>query len=223
MLDLPTGSHAQPSAGDVRTPVTHSVRIVVVPKAGDVSEARDHQHGLSDQDLAIAEKFLTETPAASSSEASASSARPMLFDVLRPTDIVVMKGEPGSLRAAGPTRRMFSHDDRHRDTVLRHGPKRYDRIPRDQPFEIVTVEKAAEATAAGSSVAQTRRAAREACGRRVVSDASGRARSVRVDVERPLRAPTTSNTSSFKIQGRPLTRHRVGIRPGGLSGQAAPG
>jgi hypothetical protein len=74
---------------------------------------------------------------------SVSGQRKTLFNELKPTDIVVMRGEPASLRGKGPARRLFTHDGGHRDTVLRVWTGS-DTIEYhcDQPFTIVKVEKA---------------------------------------------------------------------------------
>ena len=137
-------------------PVPHVVRIVVVPNmvvsSSRKSHGPGHSHGLTDEELKLGEEVLkgmdAEKPTNRTSEPSKS-----MFEVLKPTDIVVVGPEPASVRvvdkdgnplpldengqpvprdasgqrAAGsttaapepPKRRLFGHDDRHMDTVLR--------------------------------------------------------------------------------------------------------
>ena len=81
---------------------------------------------------------------------------PSLFDVLKPTDIVVVGREPASVRTIDgsgsgvgsadqpwTTRQLLAHDHHHTDTVLRVWTES-DTIEYqcDVPFEIVQVQKA---------------------------------------------------------------------------------
>jgi hypothetical protein len=153
-----------PGGGKLQ-PVHHIVRIVVVRPASDSIAAPEshgpgHSHGLTDGELAASEKILKETPAPPGRELANT-----MFDALTSTDIVVVGREAASVRTvdnsgkpvsadatrqAGlaasepkPTRRLFGHDDRHRDTVLRVWTES-DTIEYqcDEEFEIVLVERA---------------------------------------------------------------------------------
>jgi hypothetical protein len=151
--------------GGKLSPVKHTVRIVVVrPAAGgsaaSESHGASHSHGLTKGELAEGEKILQETPAPPGRELANT-----MFDVLEPTDIVVVGREAASVRTvdssgkpvsanatrqesqtapeAKPTRRLFGHDDRHKDTVLRvwTGSDTIE-YQCDEEFEIVKVERA---------------------------------------------------------------------------------
>jgi hypothetical protein len=66
-----------------------------------------------------------------------------MFEVLKPTDIVVVGREPASVREVKKTRWLSAHDDHNRDTVLRVWTES-DTIEYhcDEEFEIVQVERA---------------------------------------------------------------------------------
>jgi hypothetical protein len=118
-------------------PVKHIVRIVVVRPAGDAPAALQvagpgHSHELTDRALKAAEAALKAMNAPPSSSGTSGPANALstvgqpqktMFDVLKPTDIVVIGREPASLRTVDnsgtATRRLFAHDDGHRDTVLK--------------------------------------------------------------------------------------------------------
>jgi len=107
------------------TPVTHRVRIVVVPNVKSAPPGEHHE--LTEEELAIGEAHLRKTPAPWSGQTPPQKGpQKTMFDDLKPTDIVVIRGEPASVRVVAskglgepPTRRLFAHDDRHQDTVLR--------------------------------------------------------------------------------------------------------
>jgi len=108
-----------------------------------------HGHGLTAQELGLAEALLKDMPAPPLPTGKAGS-QPGMFEALHPTDIVVVGSEPASvrvldkkgqpvpldefaqpvppatgspgappLRSDSPTRRLFAHDHGHKDTVLR--------------------------------------------------------------------------------------------------------
>ena len=153
-------------------PVKHRVRIVVLPTPRGASGAHegngsDHSHSLTDDQLSAAERALkTMAPPPITSPAGVAPGSPKpnsMFEALNPTDIVVVGRETASVRtvdssgkpvsadattqahqtAPEPTRRLFAHDDRHRDTVLRVWTES-DTIEYecDEEFEIVKVERA---------------------------------------------------------------------------------
>jgi hypothetical protein len=143
----PDGTHA---------PFKHIVKIVVVPASGP----HDESHDLTVDELEASEAFLkaTDAPAAWNvttgppQSSNAPSEKPKMFDVLEPTDIVVVGREPASVRTidisdnpAEPklTKKLFPHDDCNRDTVLRVWTES-DRIEYqcEREFEIVKVERA---------------------------------------------------------------------------------
>ena len=138
-------------------PFSHVVRIVVVPKKAVSSSRERHgprQHeGLTDQELITAKKALKKIDAGEPTNRS-SKASGSMFDVLTPTDIVVIGREAASVRvldkdgkpvprdesgrrasgstaaARGSTRRVSAHDDRHKDTGTRSLDElRHRRIP----------------------------------------------------------------------------------------------
>jgi hypothetical protein len=165
-------SRERPGGGKLYS-VHHIVRIVVVrPAAGSTpaaaSDGPGRSHGLTQSDLKAGEALLKNMGAPSSNGTSGPpqpskgpSTQPKnMFEALEPTDIVVVANEPASVRTidssgepvtsprpAGqpePTRRrLFAHDDRHRDTVLRVWTES-DTIEYqcDEKFEIVGMERA---------------------------------------------------------------------------------
>jgi hypothetical protein len=156
---------------DRRKPVHHVVRIVVARNVA-VSSSREshgpgHSHGLTDQELKMGEEVLkgmdTREPTNRTSEPSKS-----MLDLLKPTDIVVIGREAASVRVLDkdgkpvpldengqrasastaaapnpPTRRLFGHDARHKDTVLRVWTES-DTVEYqcDRPFTIEEVKRA---------------------------------------------------------------------------------
>jgi hypothetical protein len=159
--DRETDTRKLPGDGK-RKPVQHIVRIVVVHLPAGVRAAIQgdgpvQSEGLTNDVLKAGEDVLKgmDAPASSnvlsgSSQSNVTSTKPKKeFDVLKPTDIVVIGREPASLRTidssgkpvpndpvsgsggapssrpadqpseAEPTRRLENHDDRNRDTVLR--------------------------------------------------------------------------------------------------------
>ena len=151
-------------------PVRHPVRIVVVsPAAGSTRavhrEGPGQSHGLTEGELKKGEQALKGVDPAGV-PITTSGKHVTMFDVLTPTDIVVVGSEPASVRvldkngkpvaprtadaphsAAHPgeplTRHLCAHDDRHRDTVLRVWTES-DTIEYycDEEFEIVQIERA---------------------------------------------------------------------------------
>jgi hypothetical protein len=119
-----------------RNPCNHIVRIVVVPANG----SHDQDDDLTPKELEASEAFLQATG---------------MLDVLKPTDIVVIRAKPASVRPttspspgtqpseAKPKKKVVDHDDHHRDTVLRVWTES-DTIEYqcDREFEIVKVERA---------------------------------------------------------------------------------
>jgi hypothetical protein len=177
----------KPGAGGLN-PVTHVVRIVVVPRAhgsrsASQRDGQDQSHGLPDGELTAATDKLTRmdpppspdgTSARLESSAAAFPKPKNMFEALKSTDIVAIGPEAASVRVVyengeavpldesrqpvprstadtrssavrsdSPTRRLFRHDDRNRDTVLRVWTES-DTIEYqcDQEFEIVKVERA---------------------------------------------------------------------------------
>ena len=151
---------AHPGDGK-RTPCKHIVRIVVVrddelTAAARRSRASSESHGLTDEELRMAEAVLKKLPASSPGERTSEPPK-STFEVLKPFDIVVIGQEAASVRvvdkngkavplhASGdsPTLRLFAHDDRHKDTVLRVWTSS-DTVEYqcDRKFEIVKVERA---------------------------------------------------------------------------------
>ena len=163
----------EPGGGGLN-PVTHVVRIVVVPPADGSRSAsqrdgHDQSHGLPDGELtAAADKLKGMDPPPSPDGTSArlgSSAAAVpkpknMFEALKPTDIVAIGQEAASVRVVDEndeavpldesgqpvrrsTARLFPHDDRNRDTVLRVWTES-DTIEYqcDKEFEIVKVERA---------------------------------------------------------------------------------
>jgi hypothetical protein len=137
-------------------PVNQIVRIVVVRRpASDSSAAREsdgpgHSHGLTEDELSAAEGELKKKAAprdgtsASGESSDARSRKPKtMFEVLTPTDIVVVGREPASVRETKEGRKLCPHDDRNRDTVLRVWTES-DTIEYqcDERFEIVKMERA---------------------------------------------------------------------------------
>jgi len=112
-------------------PVPHIVRIVVVGlPANSRAALRGDGPGLTDSDLKWGEDVLKEMDAPPSSNAvsgslqNVTSTKPRMFDVLEPTDIVVMGQEPASLITIDSSgrrvpRRLLAHDEGNRHTVLR--------------------------------------------------------------------------------------------------------
>jgi hypothetical protein len=170
---VPTDSQADPRevpGGGRENPVHHAVRIVVVgPAAGSTpavhSDGPGQRHGLTEDELKKGEQALQEVDAAGL-PITTSGKHVTMFDVLKPTDIVVVRFEPASLRvlnkdgkpvaphtadtpnsAALPgeptTKHLHAHDDRHRDTVLRVWTES-DTVEYqcDEEFEIVRMERA---------------------------------------------------------------------------------
>ena len=153
-----------------RHPFHHIVRIVVVgPAAGSTPAVHrvgpGQSHGLTEAELKKGEQALQKVDAAGL-PITTSGKHVTMFDVLKPTDIVVMGSEPASLRvldkngkpvaprAAGapnsaappsePSKKHLSpHDERHRDTVLRVWTES-DTIEYqcDEAFEIVQMDRA---------------------------------------------------------------------------------
>ena len=148
----------------------HIVRIVVVrPAAGSTSAVHNHgpgqSHGLTEDELKKGEQALQGLDAAGL-PITTSGKHVTLFDVLKPTDIVVMGFEPASVRVLDkdgkpvaprtadtpnsaalpsepPTRHLRPHDDCNKDTVLRVWTES-DTIEYqcDEEFEIVKVKRA---------------------------------------------------------------------------------
>jgi hypothetical protein len=151
-------------------PVHHVVRIVVVrPAAGSTPavhrEGPSQSHGLTEDELKGGEQALKGLDPAGL-PITTSGKHVTMFDVLKPTDIVVIGSEPASLRvlnkngkpvaprtadashsAAPPSepskKHLHPHDDRNRDTVLRVWTES-DTIEYqcDEEFEIVRMERA---------------------------------------------------------------------------------
>jgi len=136
---------AHPGDGK-RTPCEHIVRIVVLRDdkltAARRARASNESHGLTDEELRIGEALLKKLPAPSSGEKTSKPPKSM-FEVLEPTDIVVVGREPASVCEPKRTRELLPHDDRNKPTVLRIWTES-DTIEYqcDEPFEIVQVKKA---------------------------------------------------------------------------------
>ena len=158
-----------PGGGKLK-PVRHTVRIVVVRSAAGSTPAvhsggPGQSHGLTEDQLKEGEQALQEVDTAGL-PITTSGKHVTMFDVLKPTDIVVMGSEAASLRvlskdgkpvaphtpdtpnsAAVPseptTRHLHPHDDGNRDTVLRVWTES-DTIEYqcDEEFEIVRMERA---------------------------------------------------------------------------------
>jgi hypothetical protein len=160
-------------------PKSHIVRLVVVRRASQSIAASEshgpgHSHSLTKEELSAAEHELrkkaapppTDRTSATGESSDTRSATPEnMFEALKPTDIVVVGRETGSVRTVDssggpasahattgvgqtaseekPTRRLFGHDDRHKDTVLRvwTGSDTIE-YQCDEEFEIVKVERA---------------------------------------------------------------------------------
>jgi len=153
-----------------RSPRNHIVRIVVVPKK---ELATLQHQGLTDQALTLAEALLKDLPAPPLATGTAGAPpgmfealRPTDIVVVgsEPASVRVLdkKGQPvpldesgqpalpasGSastppLRSDSPTRRLFAHDDGHKDTVLRVWTESATvEYQPSTPFEIVKVERA---------------------------------------------------------------------------------
>jgi hypothetical protein len=140
---------AHPGDGK-RAPCKHIVRIVVVRDdeltAVRRSRASSESHVLTDVELRIGEAILKKMAAPLSAERTSEPPKSM-FDVLEPTDIVVIGQEAASVRMDDarkpPTLGLAAHNDRNKDTVLRVWTES-DTIEYqcDEPFEIVQVKKA---------------------------------------------------------------------------------
>jgi hypothetical protein len=170
---VPTDSQADPRdvpGGGKENPVHHTVRIVVVgPPAGSTPAVDRHgpgqSHDLTEDELKKGEQALQELDAAGL-PITTSGKHVTMFDVLKPTDIVVMRFEPTSLRVLNkdgkpvaphtadtpnsaalpgepPTKHLHAHDDCHRDTVLRVWTES-DTVEYqcDEEFEIERMERA---------------------------------------------------------------------------------
>jgi hypothetical protein len=137
-------------------PVNHIVRIIVVRRpASDSFAVREsdgpgHGHDLTKDELRAAEDELKKkaappdgTSAAGESSAARSPKPKNIFEVLTPTDIVVVGREPASVRELKEGRKLSVHDDHNRDTVLRVWTES-DTIEYqcDERFEIVKMERA---------------------------------------------------------------------------------
>ena len=153
-----------------KNPVCHPVRIVVVRRAAGSTPAV-HSHGPGQSHIPTKDELKKGEQALQQMDAAGlpittSGKHVTMFDVLKPTDIVVMGSEPASVRvldkdgkpvaphtadtrnsAALPgeslTRHLHPHDDRNRDTVLRVWTES-DTIEYqcDEEFEIVRMERA---------------------------------------------------------------------------------
>jgi hypothetical protein len=168
----PTGTQRDPSGnpgGGKRKAVCHPVRIVVVGRAaGSTPAVHSHgagqNHGLTDDELKKGEQALQQVDTAGL-PITTSGKHVTMFDVLKPTDIVVMGSEAASLRLLDkdgkpvaphsadtpnsalpgepPKKRLDRHDDHNRDTILRVWTES-DTIEYqcDEEFEIVRMERA---------------------------------------------------------------------------------
>jgi hypothetical protein len=129
--DTKTGTRELPGDGKLN-PVHHIVRIVVVRLPADSRAALQsgdpaQSHGLTDGELRAGEAVLKEMDAPppsnvlSGSLQNVTSTKPKkMFDVLKPTDIVVMGREPASVRTSDSSgKHLGPHDDRNKNTVLR--------------------------------------------------------------------------------------------------------
>src|SRR5262245_32453988 len=132
----PTVRRKRPGDGR-RHPVRHIVRIVVVPPTAGLKAAlrgsgRVQRHGLTPGALSAGEAALKSMNAPPSSNVSSgalkssvtSTRRKKMFDVLEPTDIVVIGREPASVCTIDRSgkrvpRRLLAHDEGNRPTVLR--------------------------------------------------------------------------------------------------------
>lgn len=145
-------------------PVNHIVRIVVVPDSrpqGNVDRELPERK-LGDAELAAAEIELKKMPPPQSQAPgnATSPAANNMFDLLEPTDIVVIRQQPASVRTVdekekpvsaevaqqsprGLTRKLFAHSHEHTDTVLRVWTES-DTIEYqcDEPFTIVEMKRA---------------------------------------------------------------------------------
>lgn len=158
-----------PGGGKLK-PVRHVIRIVVVrPAPGSTpavhSDGPGQSHGLTEDQLKEGEQALQEVDTAGL-PITTSGKHVTMFDVLKPTDIVVMGSEAASLRVLSkdgkpvaphtadtpnsaalpgepPKKHLHPHDDRHSDTVLRVWTES-DTIEYqcDEEFEIVRMERA---------------------------------------------------------------------------------
>jgi hypothetical protein len=166
-----TVNRVKPGDGKAH-PVNHTVRIVVVRPAAGASAAPEshgsgHSHGLTKDQLEAAEEELKRmgAPPSSGGTAAAQESSAKMFDVLEPTDIVVVGRETASVRTVDssgkpvsadattravqtapnetPTRRLFAHEHHYTDTVLPvwTGSDTIE-YQCDVQFEIVKVEKA---------------------------------------------------------------------------------
>jgi hypothetical protein len=172
-IEAPTDKEADrrelPGDGK-KNPARHIVRIVVVRRAAGStpavhSDGPGQSNGLTKDELKDGEQALQQVDAAGL-PITTSGKHATMFDVLKPTDIVVMGSEPASVRvldkdgkpvaprtadtpnsAALPgealTRHLFAHDHTHTDTVLRVWTES-DTIEYqcDEEFEIVRMERA---------------------------------------------------------------------------------
>jgi len=155
-----TGTREFPGDGKLN-PVHHIVRIVVVrlpanSRAALQSGDPNQSHGLTDGELRAGEAVLKEMDAPPSSTVLSGSSQPNVtsterkkeFDVLKPTDIVVMGQEPASLITIDSSgrrvpRRLLAHDEGNRHAVLRVWTES-DTIEYqcEEKFAITKVEKA---------------------------------------------------------------------------------
>jgi len=144
--------------------VHHIVRIVVVPDSrprGNADRAAPEGE-LGDAELAAAETELKKMPPPQSQAPGNATSPPAnnMFDVLEPTDIVVIRQQPASVRTVdengkpvsaevaqlsppGLRRKLFAHSHEHTDTVLRVWTES-DTIEYqcDEQFEIVEMNRA---------------------------------------------------------------------------------
>jgi hypothetical protein len=139
-----------------KNPQPHIVRIVVVRRSKSQGASLDADRRQSDGRPALtlqeAEDILKSTDAPSSSAGTSLTQRSLgpasrqpktMFEILKPTDIVVVGRKPASVRKTGQGLQLMGHDDHHTDTVLRVWTES-DTIEYqcDEPFEIVGVKRA---------------------------------------------------------------------------------
>ena len=137
-----------------KMPVNHIVRIVVTRRPSDQDAAGEsagpgQSHGLTKEQLRAAETELKEkdAPPSSGGTTTGQESSAKMFDVLEPTDIVVVGREVASVRTVDnegkpKPRELDNHDHHHMDTVLRVWTDS-DTIEYqcDRKFEIFKVER----------------------------------------------------------------------------------
>jgi hypothetical protein len=118
-----------PDEGKLK-PYCHIVRIVVTRRPSDQAAAGEsggpgQSHGLTKEQLRAAETELKEkdAPPSSGGTSTGQESSAKMFDVLEPTDIVVVGREPASVRTVDSEgrkkRQLDAHSHHHTDTVLR--------------------------------------------------------------------------------------------------------